>query len=137
MTYSHNILTELTSLKPNAKLYYLAMFALTEGINRVRTMTRFGQNSSAVFELDESYKCLSDKSRIMHAAPAHIDGGALRQVATAYGRLLWPDFPVGFDDNQLLLGFHHNTPDNTLPIMWWDGSTAQPWVPAFIRYPKI
>jgi hypothetical protein len=135
--YSRNILTELAALKPDAKLYYLAMFASADGMNLVRTMTRFGGNSGAVFELDESYKCLSEKSRILRAAPTHIDKDALRRVAMTYGGLLWPDYPGGFDDNQLLLGFHHNTPDNTLPIMWWEGSRELPWIPAFKRYPKI
>jgi hypothetical protein len=135
--YSRNILAELVALKPDAKLYYLAMFASADGMERVRTKTRFLRNSGAVFELDESYKCLSEKSRIMHAAPAHIDKDALRRVALTYGRLLWPDYPGGFDDNQLLLGFHHNTPDNSLPILWQEGSQALPWIPAFKRYPKI
>jgi hypothetical protein len=135
--YSHNILTEIAALKPEAKLHYLAMFASANGMERVRTRTRFGRNSGAVFELDESYKCLSDKSRILHAAPAHIDKGVLRQVALTYGGLLWANYPGGFADNQLLLGFHHNTPDNTLPIVWWEGSQALPWTPAFKRYPKI
>lgn len=137
LTYSRNILAELAALKPGVKLYYLAMFASEAGMDRVRRLTRFGSNSGAVFELDESYKCLSGKSRIMHSAPKHIDGNSLQQLARTYGALLWPAHPCGFDDNQLLLGFHHNTPDNTLPIMWWEGSQAQPWLPAFKRYPKV
>ena len=137
MVYSRNILTELAVLKPDAKLHYLAMFASADGMERVRTMTRFGQNSGAVFELDESYRCLSGKSRILHAAPTHIDKDALRHITLTYGGLLWSDHPGGFDDNQLLLGFHHNTPDNTLPIIWYEGSETMPWTPAFKRYPKI
>lgn len=136
-TYSRNILAELAALNPYAKLYYLAMFASADGMEHVRTSTRFGRNSGAVFELDESYKCLSEKSRILHAAPAHIDKNALRQVALTYGNLLWANHPAGFNDNQLLLGFHHNTPDNTLPIIWCEGTPPLPWTPAFKRYPKI
>ena len=137
MICSDDILAELVALKPEAKLYYLAMFASADGIELVRTKTCFGDNSRAVFELDESYKCLSEKPRIMRAAPAHIDKEVLQRVALAYGRLLWPDHPGGFNDNQLLLGFHHNTPDNTLPIIWQEGSPALPWTPAFKRYRKI
>jgi hypothetical protein len=136
-TYSSNILTELIALNPDAKLYYLAMFASDIGMHRVRTNTKFGRRSGAVFELDETYQCLSDMSRILRAAPAHIDKIALRRVARSYGSLLWPEYPVGFDDNQLLLGFHHNTPDNTLPIIWGEGTQLTPWTPAFKRYPKL
>ena len=137
IVYSRNILTELAALKPSVKLYYFAMFASAHGIGRVRTMTCFGQNCGAVFELDETYKCLSDSSRILQPAPPHIHKGTLQHVALTYGKLLWPDSPAGFDDSQMLLGFHHNTPDNTLPLMWWEGSSTCPWTPAFKRYPKI
>lgn len=73
----------------------------------------------------------------MHAAPPHIDGKILREMALCYGKLLLPLHPGGFDDNQLLIGFHHNTPDNTLPIIWAEGTVTQAWTPAFRRYPKI
>jgi hypothetical protein len=137
LEYSRNILTDLVGLKPDAKLSYLAMFASRDGMELVRAQTCFGDNSGAVFELDESYKCLSEGPRILRAAPEHIEKDALQRVAMAYGRLLCPEHPGGFNDNQLLLGFHHNTPDNTLPIMWQEGSQALPWIPAFKRYPKI
>ena len=39
----------------------------------------------------------------------------------------------GYKDSQLLLGFTHNTPDNTLPIIWKEEN----WIPIFKRYSKI
>ncbi|WP_439568871.1 phosphoribosyltransferase-like protein [Sphingopyxis sp.] len=135
--YSKNILADILSLKPKAKLYYLSMFASADGLRNVRENTKFGTNCGAVFELDESYRCLTEHSRIMHAAPPHIDGASLRQMALWYGKMLLPRHPAGYDDSQLLLGFHHNTPDNTLPIVWAEGTSAQAWTPAFRRYPKF
>lgn len=135
--YSKNVLTELASQLPNVKLHYLAMFGVKKGMDRVRQSTRFGANSAAVFELDETYQCLSDRSRILHARPAHIDPSTLANVALTYGALICPLHPGGFEGNQLLLGFQHNTPDNTLPIIWGEGSDAMPWTPAFKRYPKL
>lgn len=134
--YSDGIVTELLTLKPDAKLHYLAMFATKNGIAKVRK-TKFGDASAAVFELDDSYKCLSPSARILLDAPPHIDASVLQQVATSYGHLLWPGNSGGWDDNQLLLGFQHNTPDNTLPIIWAEGSTTHPWTPAFKRYAKL
>ncbi|TMJ18651.1 MAG: hypothetical protein E6G92_02075 [Alphaproteobacteria bacterium] len=135
--YSTNILADILALNSNAKLHYLSMFASTDGLQNVRDQTKFGQNCGAVFELDDSYRCLTEGSRIMRAAPAHIDGAVLREIALWYGNLLRPLHPGGYDNSQLLLGFHHNTPDNTLPIIWAEGSESEAWTPAFRRYPKI
>ena len=134
--YSKGIVTELLALKPSAKLQYLAMFATRKGIEKVRT-TKFGAGSAAVFELDDSYSCLSVGARILLDAPPHIDAATLEKVAMSYGELLWSGSPGGWGNNQLLLGFQHNTPDNTLPIMWAEGSAIRPWTPAFKRYAKL
>jgi hypothetical protein len=134
--YSDGIVTELLALKPDAKLHYLAMFATRQGIEKVRS-TKFGASSAAVFELDDSYRCLSAGARILLDAPPHIDAATLEQIAISYGALLRPSFPGGWGNNQLLLGFQHNTPDNTLPIMWAEGDASRPWTPAFKRYAKL
>jgi hypothetical protein len=134
--YSEGIVTELLALRPDAKLHYLAMFATRKGIEKVRT-TKFGSGSAAVFELDDSYSCLSAGARILLDAPPHIDAATLEKVAMSYGGLLWPACPGGWGNNQLLLGFQHNTPDNTLPIIWAEGSSTLPWTPAFKRYAKL
>ena len=69
--YSDGIVTELLALKPDAKLHYLAMFATRKGIEKVRS-TKFGAGSAAVFELDDSYSCLSAGARILlGCAAAH------------------------------------------------------------------
>ena len=134
--YSKNFLIELQQLNPKAKLYYLCMFALEDGLNDVRSRSKFGDNSHAIFELDRTYKSLSENSRIVKAAPANINPDSLRDIALSYGKRIWKNHPGGFDGNQLLLGFHHNTPDNTLPIIWFEGSSGFPWHPAFRRYHK-
>jgi hypothetical protein len=134
--YSEGIVTELLALKPDAKLHYMAMFATRKGMENVRT-TKFGGGSAAVFELDDSYSCLSPGARILLDAPPHIDAATLEKVAISYGELLWPGCPGGWGNNQLLLGFQHNTPDNTLPIIWAEGSSSLPWTPAFKRYAKL
>lgn len=134
--YSKGIVTELLAHKPDAKIRYMAMFATRKGIETVRA-TKFGAGSAAVFELDDSYRCLSTGARILHDAPPNIDRTTLEKVATSYGRLLWPPGPCGWDNNQLLLGFQHNTPDNTLPIIWAEGNPTLPWTPAFKRYAKL
>jgi hypothetical protein len=59
-------------------------------------------------------------------------------MSEAYGRELWRLYPLGYRNGQLLVGFHHNTPDNTLPIVWKDDirCRGRPWEPVFRRYWK-
>lgn len=136
VTFSRKVLSQLVALKPGVRLQYLAMFGCDRGLSRVRTESLFGSKCDTIFELDPSYRSLSERARILQAAPPHIDGETLRKVVLHYGALLQPDHPTGFQDAQLLLGFHHNTPDNTLPIIWAEGTTDLPWTPAFRRHPK-
>ncbi|MGI4830438.1 MAG: phosphoribosyltransferase-like protein [Janthinobacterium lividum] len=58
-----------------------------------------------------------------------VDRMIARRVAESYGRLLfWP--PLGHGNCELLLGFNHNIPDNTLPVIW---SKEAQWKPIFER----
>ena len=43
---------------------------------------------------------------------------------------------LGFGNCQLLLSLYHNTPNNTLPIIWFDEDN-QLWSPIFKRYNKV
>ncbi|OHV22612.1 hypothetical protein EOS93_30930 [Rhizobium sp. RMa-01] len=137
--YSRNLLADLRDLKSNAKFCYYSLFGTKAGIDKARKDSLFGDNCSAVIELDDSYRCLSDQSRYLKVVPSGIDAGILKTLALHYGQLICPGHAGGFEDSQMLFGFHHNTPDNTLPIIWGErGNGAQvEWVPAFRRYPKI
>ena len=132
-------LQDLRNLKKDVSLHYLALFATADGLKRVRDESIFGNSCGAIFELDGSYKTMSDASRYLRVVPSEIDPDAVRQLAMTYGSLLLPNNPLGYEDSQLLLGFHHNTPDNTLPIIWMDQDNGSPmsWRPAFRRYPKL
>jgi hypothetical protein len=137
--YSKDILDEVKNLKPDVKISYLCMFGTVDGLKVVRDSSAFGNSTSAVYELDETYKCLSTVSRYLKVFPRGIDPDAVREIALKYGEKLLPAHPTGFSGSELLLGFHHNTPDNTLPLIWMDRShnSAVSWTPVFRRYPKI
>lgn len=137
--YSDDFLGEVAAANGDARFSYFAMFAKREGLERIRNGTVFGTDVDAVFTLDETYKCLSPTSRHLRSLPPGIDADVARQVARFYGARVLPSDPTGFDDGQLLIGFHHNTPDNTLPIIWMDGENASPvpWYAIFKRYPKV
>lgn len=138
--YSKEVVAELQARAPHAIVSYYCLFATRDGMDRVRNESRFGSNCGAVYELESSYRCLTPGNR--HFAGnvlPDIDEGTAFRVAREYGYLLDPRYAAGWKDSQMLLGFHHNTPDNTIGIMWfdsdWNGSSI-PWMPLFKRYPK-
>ncbi len=137
--YSRDFLEEVSHLDPSISFSYLAMFGRSDGLDSIRNHTVFGTNVAAVFELDETYRCLSPTSRYLRVVPPHIDPDTVRLLARVYGETLLPGHGGGFEDSQMLMGFHHNTPDNTLPIMWMDqeNDSPIPWCAVFRRYPKI
>ena len=137
--YSQNFLSELKAQKPDVQIEYHCVFATQKGLNKVRKHTVFGANAKAIFELDDSYRCISPESRYFKHCPAPIDTSHLSNVALHYGQLLAPGHAGGYDDGQLLLGFSHNIPDNTLPIIWRDPTNGSPipWIAALRRYMKV
>lgn len=133
--YSSDLVERLLALNPHAEVCYYALFATDTGLNAVRKNTRFTR-SGAVYELDASYRVFSDDSRFLSNLPADLTKDLLRKMAQHYGEKLCPQYALGWRDGQLLIGFHHNTPNNTLPIIWY-GEDDVSWTPAFRRYPKI
>jgi hypothetical protein len=142
---------DIRKLKPNAHISYLMLFGLSQGVEVVRN-SKLYDYAQAVVELDESYKCFSDKSRFFN--DAHHDKAIARDVAYRYGYNLIRAYSqscgyspleqddiakahaLGFGDCQLLISMHHNTPDNTLPIIWFDEIEGF-WNPIFKRYNKV
>lgn len=133
--YSKDAVTPLKKLNPGAHVAYLPLFATTKGLSEIRSNAQFDQ-VECVLELDESFRSFSSLSRVYAGALEPISGTRGEAVARHYGQKLVPGHPLGYRDNQLILGFFHNTPDNTLPVFWYD-SPASPWNPVFKRYPKF
>lgn len=139
ITYSQQVLRDLLALNPHAQVAYYCLFATEKGLERVRNESLFANNCGAVYELDSTYRCLDGDSRYLKITPPDIDPDIARQLVREYGDLLDPDFACGYDDSQMLMGFHHNTPDNTLGMFWHESpiTDSTPWIPIFKRYPKI
>ena len=134
--YSDDIVSEIKSIDSNIEVSYYTLFAMEDGLQNVRNKTMF-DNVETVFELNESYKCFSSKSRHFHNAPTLINSKTAKEIAFKYGSLLYPMHPLGHNDCQLLIGFHHNIPDNSLPIIWKQSEENPKWTPIFKRYHKI
>jgi len=132
--YSQDVLDDLFSAASSMRIEcsYFPLVACTNALQSIRANTRFTRVES-VLELDNTYAAFEPQSRYFRAAPDGLSRETARAVFEHYGNLLWSDHPLGWRNGQLLLGFHHNTPDNTVTAFWHDESQ---WQPAFRRYPK-
>lgn len=153
--YSIDILPEIKNDFPNAKISYFMMVSTKEGKQNIIENSSF-DIVDCVLELDNSYKCFSKDSRIFKNKDDIINIEDIKQFSGKYGKELIesillreePEIPIeekeelmeinkhGFNDGQLLIGFEHNTPDNTMPIFWYDEEMIA-WTPIFKRYNKI
>ena len=138
--YSANIAVPLRRLAANAgltvRISYLALFATSAGIGRVRDLGQFDL-ADCVVELDPSFRCFSEGSRYYANERPPVSRSAAEAMCRRLGAELSPDHPLGFEDSQLLLAFSHNTPDNTLPIFSFDEPRGPAWTPLFRRYAKV
>ena len=135
--YSKDIVEDIKKLNPDAFVAYYVLFATKKGIDKVRNETKF-DSARAIYELDSSFKTFSPDSRYFRNRLPEIDPIFCERMCKLYGeRMVVPVHALGYENSQLLIGFHHNTPDNTLPIIWFDDPGHLPWKPIFRRYPKL
>lgn len=128
-------LKKIRDTSGNLDLRYMSLFATTAGLERLNTKSLFDGKAICLFELDDSYKAFSPTARYFASSPSWFQVAKFREMAEHYGSQLRPSCPLGYKEGQLLLGFAHNTPDNSLPIFWDEGHTV-PWSPIFVRYDK-
>jgi hypothetical protein len=133
--YTDSFLEKLKAVKPEAYLAYHLLIATTDGLRRLRENTLFN-SVDCVIELDETFKCFSPESRYFQPTSHPINPEFAEKVCRKYGQRLYPQDPLGGGGAQLLIGFSHNTPDNSLPIFWFDDPPVAPWTPIFKRYRK-
>jgi hypothetical protein len=139
VAYSRTLLRDLREIGKRRgrtiEYHYLVLFGVSNGLARAETESDFDR-VDAVCELDTTYQTFGADSRVFRRPPDAIEITTSKDLATGYGAELWPTWPLGYENGQLLLAFHHNVPDNSLPILWFDEGEP-PWEAAFPRHPKI
>lgn len=134
-TYLKENLARIRGMNGQLDLRFMSLFATTQGLAKLNEKELFDGKAICLFELDDSYKAFHDPSRYFSTPPDWFEIEELRLLAKTYGEKLQPGRALGYKNGQLLLGFSHNTPDNTLPIFWDEGHLL-PWCPVFARYDK-
>ena len=130
-SFDEEFVVNLKKDKPEIRIDYFSLFAIEKGLNKIRNL-HFNR-AEAVFVLDDTYKCFSKDSRFFSVKEAKIKKDC-KSICNKYGRKLESRFPFGYKNGQMLLGFHHNTPNNSLPIFW---SEKKSWNPIFKRFVKL
>jgi hypothetical protein len=132
--YLKKVVKLVKELNEGIEVFYFVLFANELALEFIQNETELNK-CDAVFKLDDTYKCFGENSRYI-SDEKMIDIDFTREMAKSYGDKIQPENPLGFGDNELLLGFFHNTPNNTLPIIWFDEKMGYQWNPIFRRYPK-
>lgn len=139
-TYSRNLLPLLRGAASRSgtelRIDYLVMFAKRDGLDDVRKLDNAFDEVRTVHVIDPSEGAFDTRSRLLSGFESDEEWEDARRVAEHYGSALFPNHALGWKDGQLLLGFHHNIPNNTLPI-FWDDEVQSVWEPVFPRYRKI
>lgn len=132
--YSNTLLKEIHDIDKDIEVSYFSIISTSQGMKNIRQNTLF-KDVDCIFELDDTYKCFSKTSRYFENCPAEgISKEFTHDFCKKYGNQHFhPLHALGYSDSQLLIGFSHNIPDNTLPVFWNDRS----WSPIFKRYTKL
>ncbi len=110
----------------NIEFLYIALIATREGKKKIEKNT-----SIKVFwgdVIDETYKCFSEVSRIFTDSEEREEA---KEIIERKGKLLY-EHPLGYENGQLTIAFEHNTPNNSLPVIWKKIRNGG-WFPLFER----
>jgi formylglycine-generating enzyme required for sulfatase activity len=98
----------------DVEMYYCALFGFEQGIEHVRRHAGFKQIIVGTL-LSDQERAFAPSSRVFEDKHTR---RRLKRLCMTYGKKLYPKGPLGYDASESLLVFPHNTPNNTLPILW-------------------
>jgi len=125
--FVNKTLKDLHEKNPEIRFYYLALCGMAEGVSEISSSLPITVIVGE--ELDDRFKCFSTCSQIFSDPEERRKAEILM---TTKGKYLY-SHPLGYKNSQLAIAFDHNTPNNSLPVIWkkkTDGS----WYPLFKRY---
>ena len=96
-----------------AKCYYFSLLGLERGISYIQNNSGF-ELVVVGEELSDEEMAFADNSQVFSKEEQSI----IRPICEKYGKILYEKHPLGYDNTQALIVFPHNTPNNTLPIIW-------------------
>lgn len=115
----------------DVNLYLIALIATEWGVQAINTQTKFNVITGEL--LDSRYKCFSRESVVYQDTTEKTEA---KRIFSKYGHPLCQSdpeisgFPLGFGDSQLPVVLCDNTPDDSLPVIWYPEKN---WFPIFKR----
>ena len=124
--------TGIFQKKPDLKIYYLSLIMTEVGLENIRS---FDPDIKMIYSelINKEYKVFSEGTHIL---PEYSDDERkiAKEVCRKIGDFLETElYDLGYKKSELLIGLHHNIPNNTLPIIW---SNNKDWFPIFPRDKK-
>ena len=132
--YSSNVAGRLRGAGGHIEVKYYVMLATTTALQTISASSDFDE-VKCVLEVPDDFRAFDENSLFYVDPPEQISRTSMKKIAQHYGRILAPEHPLGYGNSELLLGFSHNIPDNTLPIFCISGESGS-WHPPFPRAVK-
>ncbi len=107
---------------------YLALTGFSSGVENIETNTDM-KVILGTQPMNDSFRCFSDSSLIYEDTTEREEA---KEIMESAGKMLY-EYPLGYENDQAAVAFSHNTPNNSLPVIWKsmdDGS----WYPLFERF---
>ena len=136
LQHATDIVTRIRTIDVDIRVYYFLLFSTTRALKTIGESGLFNEVDT-VFELGDDFRAFSANSLFYSVPAPDISQSDTMIVANHYGRGLLPSHPLGYENGQLLVGFAHNVPNNTLPIFWHSAVADRPWTAPFPRHPRV
>lgn len=115
---------------PQLSFLYAALTGFSNGVNNIE------QNTNGKVKvilgtqpMDDSFRCFSGSSLIYENPGERKEAEKIMESA---GKMLY-EYPLGYENDQAAVAFSHNTPSNSLPVIWKRGPD-EAWYPLFERF---
>lgn len=119
--------------KQEIKIFISAICGLHLGIEKLKDAIKKVPFEAEVIVSDlltARDQCFSSESEVFSSSD---EKNEAKQIVLEHGKLLQRKQPLGYENSQLLVVFHDNCPNNTLPILWYESTRKKHWIPLFKR----
>ena len=119
--------------KQEVKIFISAICGLQIGIKKLEDAIHEVPFETEVIVSDlltEKDQCFNSTSEIFSSSD---ERDKAKRIVLEHGKLLQKKQSLGYENSQLLVVFHDNCPNNTLPILWCESMKKKHWIPLFKR----
>ena len=117
---------EVLSDASSGRLYVIAAIVMDNGYSKISQ-----DISGAIILGDLHCKGFDPHKKVFGS---YFKTKAVREMCYKYGKQLFKDFPLGFENTQSLVLMQHSSPNNTVPVLWSNKQyQGRNWIPLVPR----